>query len=385
MTTLLPANRLASTIAQLRDDYPDSVVVGDFDADEASPAAMRIIDPRSVVSDAGPAEPVPDIDMQLAAAIVFTSGSTGPGSAIHKSWATLVESSKHNARALGAEGMLRHLVATMPPQHMWGLETSVLIPWFAPVAASHQHPFFPGAIVEALHALPHPRILASTPTHLRSLAAYLGEEPLPAESLWCATAPLDPNLAVRLAAGGATRITEVYGCSETGCLARRDPVTESDWQALDGFTLRTVAGGTDVDAAHLPGTVRLRDEVVFADNGRFRLIGRDEDLINIAGKRASLADLNQRLLRLPGIVDGVVFLPPGADGRPAARLAALVVAPELTAAQIRAGLRAVMDAAFVPRPIRRVQALPRAESGKLPRQWLLEAFHATQDRTDANI
>jgi acyl-coenzyme A synthetase/AMP-(fatty) acid ligase len=131
--------------------------------------------------------------------------------------------------------------------------------------------------------------------------------------------------------------------------------------------------------------VRLRDEVVFADNGRFRLIGRDEDLINIAGKRASLADLNQRLLRLPGIVDGVVFLPPGADGRPAARLAALVVAPELTAAQIRAGLRAVMDAAFVPRPIRRVQALPRAESGKLPRQWLLDAFHATQDRTDANI
>ncbi|TAM12673.1 MAG: AMP-ligase, partial [Rhodanobacter sp.] len=53
------------------------------------------------------------------------------------------------------------------------------------------------------------------------------------------------------------------------------------------------------------------------------------------------------------------------------RVAALVVAPTLDEAAILAALRDAIDPVFLPRPLRRVAALPRNETGKLPRAALL--------------
>jgi acyl-coenzyme A synthetase/AMP-(fatty) acid ligase len=54
-----------------------------------------------------------------------------------------------------------------------------------------------------------------------------------------------------------------------------------------------------------------------------------------------------------------------------ARVAALVVAPMLDEPTILDALRAGVDPAFLPRPLRKVAALPRNETGKLPRAQLL--------------
>jgi len=83
-------------------------------------------------------------------------------------------------------------------------------------------------------------------------------------------------------------------------------------------------------------------------------------------------DLTARLLAVPGVVDGVVLQLPAEGDQPVGRIAALVVAPELDEATLLAALRREMDPVFLPRPLRRVQALPRNETGKLPRQALLE-------------
>lgn len=48
-----------------------------------------------------------------------------------------------------------------------------------------------------------------------------------------------------------------------------------------------------------------------------------------------------------------------------------MVAPTLQAEQILAALRLVMDPVFLPRPLRLVPALPRNDTGKLPRDTLL--------------
>src|SRR3546814_2723783 len=92
-------------------------------------------------------------------------------------------------------------------------------------------------------------------------------------------------------------------------------------------------------------------------------------LLKVAGKRASLADLTQRLLAIPGVDDAVIFN--AADGE-SARLAALVVAPGLSEAAIVDALATQIDAAFLPRPLRKVAQLPRNALGKLPRTLLLE-------------
>ena len=104
---------------------------------------------------------------------------------------------------------------------------------------------------------------------------------------------------------------------------------------------------------------------------RFRLGARTADFVDVAGKRSSLAYLNHQLLDIAGVQDGV-FVMGEAQGGNVARLAALVVAPELTPQTIMAALRQRIDAAFLPRPLVLVDALPRNTLGKLPRADLLQ-------------
>jgi acyl-coenzyme A synthetase/AMP-(fatty) acid ligase len=94
-------------------------------------------------------------------------------------------------------------------------------------------------------------------------------------------------------------------------------------------------------------------------------------MVNIAGKRASLEDLNLRLRSINGVEDAVyVVSEPVNDARQ--RLTALVAAPTLDAVTIRRQLARLVDPVFLPRPLWLVESLPRNETGKLPRSALLD-------------
>jgi acyl-coenzyme A synthetase/AMP-(fatty) acid ligase len=116
--------------------------------------------------------------------------------------------------------------------------------------------------------------------------------------------------------------------------------------------------------------------VELLDDGRFRLRGRNTDLLEIAGKRASLGDLTHKLLAVPGVRDGVVVQLDDTDTMGVRRIAALAVAPGMSAASVFEVLRAGIDPVFLPRPLKCVDALPRSETGKLPRAALLEMLKA---------
>ena len=88
------------------------------------------------------------------------------------------------------------------------------------------------------------------------------------------------------------------------------------------------------------------------------------------GKRSSLGELTRALLRIPGVQDAVVFVPAPVAGREV-RPAALVVAPHLSAEQIRGALETMIDPVFLPRPLICLADLPRNAVGKLPRAALL--------------
>jgi acyl-coenzyme A synthetase/AMP-(fatty) acid ligase len=364
-TTLLPANRLTATISRLLDRYPDSLVISEHPIDGLDHACM---DPGPIRCDSDSVKRMPQIEADLLAAMVFTSGSTGPSSSVRKPWLTLYHSSRINAAEYGPDCQT-HVLATVPPQHMWGLETSVLLPWFSPVIMACGQPFFAADIVEQLERLPRPRALVSTPVHLRNLSES-GLDPAALDRIYSATAPLGSDLAQRLATATSAEVTEVFGCSEAGCLARRDPVIDAPWQLFTEFSLSHQGQRVRVNAAHLPEPVELLDHLKMERDGRFRLAGRHSDLVNIAGKRASLAELTQTLLDINGVVDGVIFQPQEASGGQVTRLAGLVVAPLMSIGEIRQALAERIDPAFMPRPLRLVPALPRAESGKLPRQSL---------------
>jgi acyl-coenzyme A synthetase/AMP-(fatty) acid ligase len=92
-------------------------------------------------------------------------------------------------------------------------------------------------------------------------------------------------------------------------------------------------------------------------------------MIKVAGKRTSLQEITRHLLAVPGVMDAVVFVP-----QPDARPIAIVVAPTQTSQQILAQLGERIEAVFLPRPLLRVERLPRNDVGKLPRDVLLELW-----------
>jgi len=117
--------------------------------------------------------------------------------------------------------------------------------------------------------------------------------------------------------------------------------------------------------------VAMQDILEITHDDRFLLHGRAADMINIAGKRSSLAYLNHQLTAVPGVIDGTFFMPDEEIMGKVTRLTAFVVAPDLNTAILTQALRERIDPAFLPRPIIFVDALPRNATGKLPREALM--------------
>jgi acyl-coenzyme A synthetase/AMP-(fatty) acid ligase len=151
---------------------------------------------------------------------------------------------------------------------------------------------------------------------------------------------------------------------------RKRAAREEAFELLDGLHLRSDAGQWHVAAGHVGEPVTLQDRLDVSSRTRFRVGARVRDLIKIGGKRASLATLNAELRRIPGVVDGVFWLPE--HDRETLRLLAFVVAPGVTRSTILAALRDRIDRAFLPRPLVVVDALPRDALGKLPRAGMAE-------------
>jgi acyl-coenzyme A synthetase/AMP-(fatty) acid ligase len=184
-----------------------------------------------------------------------------------------------------------------------------------------------------------------------------------------ATAPLSAELAGAAESRLGAEVHEIYGCTEAGSMATRRTAHEELWTPYPALDFRVSNGATTVRADHLDGIVPVGDRIELQDDGRVRLLGRDADMIKIGGRRGSLSDIAAKIAGLRGVTDQAVFMP--VEGE-TARPAALVIAPGRTADDLRRELGAVIDAVFVPRPLRVVEALPRNALGKLQREKLLE-------------
>lgn len=376
-TNLLPPSRAAQAIEETLAANSGSYALGER---VPSPRPPRFVVLPSLGG--GEAGALPRIAADQIAAIGYTSGSTGQPKPNLKRWAAFRASTVHNVAALGeamrlAPEAVAHVVATVPPQHMYGIELSILLPLLGPFAVHGGQPLFPADVAAALAELPEPRLLVTTPVHLRALLA----DPMPLPKLAAiasATAPLDAGLAAAAEARYGAPVLEMFGSTETCVIAQRRTALETDWRLYDGIRLRPQPDGTLVEAPYLDQPVALQDLVELRPDG-FRLCGRHADLIEIAGKRASLTDLTRRLLALPGVRDAAVLQQETPDAIGVRRIAALVVAPERSEAELLEALRAEIDPAFLPRPLRKVDALPRNETGKLPRAALLAALARAGD------
>jgi acyl-coenzyme A synthetase/AMP-(fatty) acid ligase len=252
---------------------------------------------------------------------------------------------------------------------MFGFETSVLAPLQTGNILCSARPFFPADVAATLAALPAPRVLVSTPIHLRALLD--SQVAFPAlERVVSSTAPLAPELARAAEHRLGCPLFEIYGSTETGQIASRRTSQSIQWQLSPQVQLVARDGGYWVEGGHVETPTQLSDRVEIVGARSFLLQGRSADLVNVAGKRSSLTYLNHQLTTIPGVIDGTFFHPDsgeaGATPAQVPRLAAVAVAPGCDPALIRRELRLRIDPVFLPRPLLLVARLPRDPTGKLP-------------------
>ncbi|HMJ29903.1 MAG TPA: AMP-binding protein, partial [Xanthobacteraceae bacterium] len=300
---LLPPNATPDLLKRLSLEYPGLYCLSDG---AVHPLEMFLY--RQPAGGNAATAPVPRIPAEQVCTIGFTSGSTGQPTPHPKSWGALARSGLAELERLGVTAHRNmSVLGTVPQQHMYGLEFTVLMVMQGGLAMHAGRPFFPSDICAELEALPRPRGLVTTPVHLRVLLAETSELPA-VDFLLCATAPLSPQLAIEAEARFAAPLHEIYGCTEAGQVAARRPAQGQEWRALPGVSLYTDEKGTWAKGGHVEKEVLLADVIELRGRDTFLLHGRTADLVNIAGKRTSLAHLNFHLNSIEGVRDGAFVM-----------------------------------------------------------------------------
>ena len=174
-TSLMPPNALPDTLRAL---HSTGVGPGERPYALLDDAALDVGGLQRVFVDVPPhsvaATEVPLIPAALEAVRLLTSGSTGAPQPHGKSWGALVLNIAAEAERLAAlcerpslQGL--NVLATVPAQHSYGLESTVLLALLGGASFDAGRPFFPADIAAALAEVPAPRALVTTPFHLKTL------------------------------------------------------------------------------------------------------------------------------------------------------------------------------------------------------------------------
>ncbi len=371
--SLMPSSLTTETLRSLQRLAPNYITLDDDDIN------------KRLQADTPPHQQeitkVPQVKAAQLAAWVFTSGSTGSPVPHPKRWGSLVKNVRIEGKRLGLQDGANHtIIGTVPPQHMYGFESTVLVALQSGNAFDAGRPFYPVDIHNTITATPQPRLLVTTPYHLHSLLA--SEIEVAAVNLIVsATAPLSKELAVEAEGRLQSHLLEIYGCTETGQLATRRPAESAEWQLFDGIQLTMEGDKVTASGGHIDQPITISDRLEITRHNHFLLHGRSEDMINIAGKRSSLSYLNHQAIAVEGVEDAAFFMPNNKTEKQISRLTLFVVAPTLDSRSLMRALRDRIDPVFLPRPIIFIDALPRSKTGKLPQAALIALVEANAEKS----
>lgn len=349
-----------------RIDADDGVAHVLHDVTERQARSPRAIYLPDVARDGalGPAEPAawPAIAVSMT-----TSGTTEQPRRVGKSMAQLIGEVDVLVRLVPDA---RCVLSTVPLSHFYGLLFAVLLPLRAGARMVSHDALLPADIAAILER-EAVDLMISTPAHLRAMAAAAMPRGL---RVITSGARMPAELHLRLAAELGWQVTDVLGSTETGGIATRNhPMTP--WTPFPGATVSAPDGQLAVASAWCDGgAARLDDRIERLPDGRFHFLGRNVELVKIAGKRAHAQAIEATALAVPGVTEAAVVVH-GAPGREPRVALALCMAAQppggsdgaaaTVIAAVRAAIRRDFDAVFVPRIVRIVPRIPRTERGKL--------------------
>ena len=365
---LLPHNDAPQTITDLKVQYPQSQILVDNDlninTERNNPAWQTSIRPR--------------LAKEQLAVIAFTSGSTGTPTQWHHYWGDLVTHAHDTAAGLKLKPrQTYHVIATVPSQHMYGLEHVIIMPMQRGDKINSKVPFYAADIKLCAEENSAPTILLSTPLHLR-ICTQMEAAPKNLVLIVSATACLDEELAREIETALDTPLVEIYGCTEAGAIATRRTTKDLKWHLLRNSHLHLENGQIFLQRCttytKVQQRILLSDQLQLCGSNKFLFIARNNEQLNIAGKRISLTELNQKLCQIDGVEDGT-FLLPKITKTSIERLIVFIIANStISNSDIMTTLRKEIPTTFLPRRIIRLKQLPRTTIGKTDMQQLRKIY-----------
>ena len=389
------------------------VIVTDGDGDGAlSGTGIAVHSLEALIAGVEPVTEWPDLDERSAAAMCYTSGTTGNPKGVAYSHRSIF---LHSMASMGGDAFginSRDRALMMPPMfhaNAWGLPYSC---WFAGsdmiMPSRYLQPDPMARIIE----LTHPTLTMTVPTILNDLLQRHQREPMDMASFRAIVvggSPVSRHLIEQVKKAWGVDVLQGWGLTETSpmCVLSAPPRGTSDdnqayWRAKSGRPVMGVEVRIvdDADAPVLEdgeavGRLQVRGPWVTAgyhrapatttadgwfdtgDVGTIDPLGyvqvtdRTKDLIKSGGEWISSVDLENEIAALPGIAEAAVIAT--ADPRWEERPLAIIVcdgADDPDYAVLRTLLKDRMAKFMIPEYWAKVPSLPKTSVGKFDKKRL---------------
>lgn len=236
--------------------------------------------------------------------VFFTSGSTGKPKKVIRTFKTLL-TEIHMLESLFCDVMKNSLVySTVSHQHIYGLLFSILWPllWGR---TSVMLSLTQMDILEEVLLTKEPVILVTSPTFLSRL--NIEKRNKSSAMVFSSGGLLKSQDAQRLYETLNLKPYEILGSTETGGVAFRQQITNPHWKVLPGVSVSQDESSEclwvkspyfDDKEPFLMG-----DRVVMHGENTFELLGRQDRIVKVEGKRLSLQELEERVKKHEYIQD----------------------------------------------------------------------------------
>jgi acyl-coenzyme A synthetase/AMP-(fatty) acid ligase len=309
---------------------------------------------------------------------LFTGGSTGSP----KMWTKTVRNLLSESLSIVENYHISprdRMVATVSPNHIYGLLYSILAPLLASAAVAPQIPSFPGEIESAVRES-NATILISVPAHYRALNGH-PFAPGALRLAFSSAGMLSAEDAAAFSNCTGVPIAEIYGSTETGGIAARVRAAgETDFKPYPAIDVRIEEERLKVRSDYLSPDLPIQedgyfvvgDRVAATAGGRFELFGRSDGIVKVAGRRVDLDVVRQALKKLPQVQDAVAIALPVDNGRENQIVA--VVEGRAVTADLHRMLSNALEPYARPRSIKVVAKIPMTSAGKIDRKAIEGLF-----------
>ncbi len=302
-------------------------------------------------------------------AMFLTSGSTGEPKLVDKRTFQLFRQMAREPEWLGIPKQ-PHLCSLVPPFHILGCIYGLLLPLLSGGSSTFVSPTAPPEVWVRRLREAAPDAVVGVPSHYRLIANSLSGS-LPQTLFLSSGAPLTPAIDEAFRSATGMSLTQIYGSTETGGVARRRG--RDFWQPFPGLEWKISSDGRLMVRSpwqHQPDTWFLTDDVAEPEGEGFQLRGRVDSVVKVGGKRFSSNEIVQQAMAMPEVeqVAAVVYSRFGENA--VALFVALREGSELTVSGLRSRLSAHLAPFKVPRTIMVVDTFPLLGNGKTDLQAL---------------